>query len=127
MSNSGASLVESWERWKREPKAPQEKRYTAPLQEVLKRFNVPKQIGYLSLDVEGAEYLIMQNFPWEEYTVSVLTIERPAALLRDLLGKHGYLKLKDLAWWGEYLWAHESTGLTPDHPMVARIITEERS
>jgi len=109
---------------KKEPDAVEEKRYTAPLKAVLEKFNVPKIIDYLSLDTEGSEYLIMQNFPFDEYSIKVMTVERPSQELKELLEQHGYLFLKDLAWWGETLWAHKSTGLTPDHPKIVKIKAE---
>lgn len=112
---------------KREPEAAEEWRYTAPLANVLTRFNVPKTIDYLSLDVEGAEMLIMKEFPFDEYTIKVMTVERPGKDLKKLLESKGYVFLKDLAWWGETLWAHTSTGLTPDHPKIQKIKTEERN
>jgi hypothetical protein len=30
-------------------------------------------IDYLSLDVEGAEFIVMKGFPFEKYTISALT------------------------------------------------------
>jgi hypothetical protein len=112
---------------KHEPDAPKEKRYTAPLKDVFTQFQVPKVIDYLSLDVEGAEFLIMKNFPFGEYKFKILTVERPGKDLKELLESQGYRFLKDLAWWGETLWAHESTGYTPEHPKIAKIQTEERN
>jgi hypothetical protein len=111
---------------KKEPDAPDEERYTAPIRQVLSEFNVPRSIDYMSLDVEGAELLIMQEFPFEEYEIKVLTIERPSKQLKALLEEKGYMFLKDLAWWGETLWAHKSSGFTPEHPKIAKIKTEER-
>jgi hypothetical protein len=111
---------------KQEPKAETERRYTAPLLEVFSQFKVPPSIDYLSLDVEGAEYLIMKDFPFDKYRIKIMTVERPNDELRGLLEEKGFVFLKDLAWWGETLWAHKSTGLTPAHPKVAKIVTEER-
>ena len=76
---------------------------------------------------QGAEYDIMQHFPFDQYTIRVLTAERPNQQLRTLLEEHGYIHLKELAWWGETLWAHKSTGLTSQHPKIAKIKTEERN
>ena len=109
---------------KKEPQAQVEKRYTAPLKDALERFNVPRVIDYMSLDVEGAEFLVMQHFPFDKYRIKVLTVERPSAELKKLFAKEGYIFLKDLAWWGETLWAHKSTGLSPDHPKIVKIQTE---
>ena len=108
-----------------EPDAELEERYTAPLVQLLEKFNVPKQIDYLGLDVEGAEHLIMKNFPFETYHIKIMTVERPSTELRRLLEAQGFVFLKDLAWWGETLWAHQSAGFTPEHLKVKAIKTEE--
>lgn len=85
-------------------------RRTASLKEVLQLFNAPKNIDYLSLDVEGAEELVMDAFPLTEYQFSVLTIERPTENLIHLLRRNGYTLVHYLAWWGESLWVHNSLG-----------------
>uniref|UniRef100_A0A7S4UXM7 Methyltransferase FkbM domain-containing protein n=1 Tax=Ditylum brightwellii TaxID=49249 RepID=A0A7S4UXM7_9STRA len=109
---------------KREPQAKPEKRFLVPFKDILRRYNVPKTIDYLSLDVEGAEYLVMKDFPFDEYRINLLTVERPDDQLKELFQKNGYVYLKQLVWWGETLWAHESLGYTPDHPQIAAIIEE---
>jgi hypothetical protein len=83
-------------------------KYTVTLKEILQRFHAPKHIDYLSLDVEGAEEFIMSNFPLQEYSISIMTVERPKESLRALLEKHGFKYLKRLSSWGESLWAHDS-------------------
>lgn len=45
------------------------------------------QIDYLSLDVEGAEWLVMQHFDWHRYTFLCLTVERPSCELTQVLHK----------------------------------------
>lgn len=85
-----------------------EPKYTVTLTEILERFNAPKEIDYLSLDVEGAEEFIMNNFPLDKYRISLMTVERPKDPLKDLLQAHGYQNIKRLSRWGETLWAHES-------------------
>lgn len=83
-------------------------RYTVPLTEILTRFNAPKTIDYLSLDVEGAEEFIMQNFPLNEYKISLMTVERASPSLRALFEKNGFSTPTRLTNWGETIWAHES-------------------
>ena len=112
---------------KKEPDAPSEYRFTTPIRGVLQQFNVPKVIDYMSLDVEGSEYDVMKDFPFEDYTIRLLTIERPSKELKSLLQSKGYSQLKRLAWWGETLWAHKSMGLSQEHPKIAKIKTEERN
>ena len=82
--------------------------FTVPLPEVLERNHVPKVIDYLSLDVEGAEMFIMDHFPFEQYTIRVLTVERPKKALRALLEVNGYQLLKIVTKWGETLWIHRT-------------------
>jgi hypothetical protein len=94
--------------------------YTVPLLEVFQRNQVPTIIDYLSLDVEGAEYFVMQDFPFEQYTMCLLTIERPRRLLRELLESRGYRLLKIISKWGETLWVHESMASSLDESVFSR-------
>ena len=80
--------------------------YTVTLLEILERYHAPKVIDYLSLDVEGAEELIMQHFPLSNYKIRAMTIERPKDGLRKILEKHGYQQVMRLSRWGETLWTH---------------------
>jgi hypothetical protein len=57
----------------------------------------------------GAEFFIMENFPFEEYIFQVLTIERPAVQLQDLLKRNKYEFLCKLSQFGETLWVHQDT------------------
>lgn len=106
---------------KKEPDAPKVTRYTAPILEVLQKFDVPKIIDYLSLDVEGSEYDIMKYFPFDSYTIRIMTVERPNKELKALLEEKGYVFLAELAPWGEYLWGHKSSGFTPEHDKIKSI------
>ena len=105
---------------KKEPDAPTEQRYTAPFRSILNQFQVPDVIDYMSLDVEGAEFMIMQHFPFDKKTIRLMTVERPSHELKQLFVNNDYILLRRLAWWGETLWAHKSTGLTPDHPKLSK-------
>ena len=82
--------------------------YTVPLLEVLQRNSAPRVIDYFSLDVEGAEMFIMEDFPFDQYLIRILTIERPGMSLRSLLEQHGYKLLMVISVFGETLWCHES-------------------
>lgn len=85
-----------------------QKRYTASLRSILKRFNAPNVIDYMSLDVEGAEYYIMKDFPFEEYIFKVLTVERPNEELQALLKKHKYHFVYKINKRADDLYVHES-------------------
>lgn len=57
---------------------------------ILQRTGSPAEIDYLSLDVEGAENIVMGTFPWSAYIIKVLSIERPKLKLVAELQKHNY-------------------------------------
>jgi len=52
-----------------------EKRNLLTISTALSIANPPKVIDYLSLDVEGAEHIVMENFPFHEYKVRFATVE----------------------------------------------------
>lgn len=85
----------------------EKRRSTVTLVEVLERFDAPKVIDYLSLDIEGAEYFVMNQFPFDIYRFNILTVERPSPQLEQVLQQNGYLLLKELRKWGETLWIHK--------------------
>jgi len=85
-----------------------EKRFTVSIQSLFETFHVPSTIDYLSLDVEGAEELIMKDFPFDNYTIHFATIERPNLKLQSLMKEHNYHFVIQLVSWGETLWVHGS-------------------
>jgi hypothetical protein len=85
-----------------------EKRYTISLQSLFQEFQVPSTIDYMSLDVEGAEELVMEHFPFQLYTIRFMTLERPKPALQKILKSNGYQFVMMLVYWGETLWVHES-------------------
>jgi FkbM family methyltransferase len=75
---------------------------------ILDFVSAPTKIQYLSLDVEGAEYIAMKNFNFEKYTIYAMTVERPKPKLHSLLTKKGYVYVTELTNWGECLYLHHS-------------------
>lgn len=84
---------------------------TTTLGKILDRFNSPKIIDYLSLDVEGHEYNILSTFPFDKYTFRCITVEhnephvgpKQRMMIRDILEKNGYKFVKgndDVHNWG---------------------------
>jgi FkbM family methyltransferase len=67
---------------------------TTTLAHVLQEYNAPNIIDYLSIDVEGAETRILQNFPFDQYIFCCITIERPSIFLNSLLVDSGYILVK---------------------------------
>tara|TARA_B110000971_G_C19680143_1_gene350733 strand:+ start:168 stop:605 length:438 start_codon:yes stop_codon:yes gene_type:complete len=54
-------------------------------------------MDYLSLDVEGAEYEILESFPWEERSFGVITVEHSyiqanREKIKRLLESKGYVR-----------------------------------
>ena len=82
---------------KNEPQAAAEEWCAAPIRDALKRLSAPKTIDCMSLDIEGAEHLVTKNFPFDEHGIEVLTVERPSARLKTLLGFNGCVMVRRLA------------------------------
>jgi len=66
---------------------------TVPLVDIFIEYNAPRIIDYFSLDVEGAEYRVLKNFPFNKYIFLAMNVERPNKQLVELLRKNGYLKV----------------------------------
>lgn len=69
---------------------------TTTLYYELKKFSAPAIIDFMSMDVEGAEYFILKDFPFSEYKFRAMVIERPTPSLDLLLDLHGYRQVKHL-------------------------------
>lgn len=98
------------------------RRRTASLRSIFKKFHVPKKIDYLSLDVEGAEELIMTNFPFAEYQFDVLTIERVSAELAKFLKRNGYVLIHHFRRF-DSMWVHRSLyyeGMIKEHSLTPK-------
>jgi FkbM family methyltransferase len=68
---------------------------TATLSDILRRANAPSYIHYLNIDIEGAEYAALSDFPFDEYKFGAITIEHnnvqdQRAKLHGLLVRNGY-------------------------------------
>ena len=81
---------------------------TVTLTDILHHAKAPSTIDYLSLDIEGAEYEAMSTFAFDQYTILLMTIERPSKDLQALLKSKGYEYLKDHGTFGDQMWAHQS-------------------
>lgn len=79
---------------------------TKTLEQVLDESEAPSVIDFLSLDIEGAEYRALKNFPFEKYTFLAMCIELPSKELSELLNSHGYIPIKKIVL--DTLFVHES-------------------
>jgi FkbM family methyltransferase len=48
---------------------------TRTLESILVEHNAPSEIGYMNLDIEGAEYEVLRVFPFDKYTFKCISIE----------------------------------------------------
>jgi hypothetical protein len=92
--------------------------HTVSLAKILRDFEAPHVIDYLSLDIEGAEAWTLQTFPWDMYTFLTLTVERPKPELIDMLKKSGYMYLCDHGDFGDQFWVH------PELPNFERVLAK---
>ncbi len=70
---------------------------TVSLNDLLLEYNAPENIGFLSIDTEGSEYMILQNFDFNKYKVDIISIEhnfnsKSRNDIFDLLTKNGYTR-----------------------------------
>ena len=67
---------------------------TISLIDLLRKYNAPKHIDYLSIDTEGSEYDILSKFDFSEYSFGIITVEHNYTTQRDkifnLLLQNGY-------------------------------------
>jgi FkbM family methyltransferase len=84
-----------------------ERRTTTSLLTLLERHSSPKVIDYLSLDIEGHEYEVLKEFPFDQYKILAMTIEHNgnpelAQKLRALFESCGYRRFLSVGpedWW----------------------------
>jgi FkbM family methyltransferase len=80
---------------------------TISLEDLLKKYNAPKQIDYLSVDTEGSEYEILKCFDFDKYDISIISVEHNHTSNRDklftLLTEQGYKrKFTRLSKWDDW-------------------------
>ena len=80
---------------------------TISLLDLLKKHNAPKTIDYLSIDTEGSEFEILNNFDFDAYQFHVITCEHNFTKMRGhvhkLLTSKGYIrKFKSTSKWDDW-------------------------
>merc|ERR1712062_60583 len=76
---------------------------TERLDAILDAAGVPKEIDYLSVDVEGSELEVLEAFPFDTHKARVITVEHNQdelrrTYIRDLLMTNTYVLLGQLKW-----------------------------
>jgi len=80
---------------------------TVSLLDLLRQHGSPSHIDYLSIDVEGAEFQILQRFDFSEYEFGLISVEhayrKDRAEILDLLSAHGYQRVfEHISWWDDW-------------------------
>ena len=67
---------------------------TISLNDLLKKYDAPSKIDYLSIDTEGSEFDILKSLDFDKYKIKIITVEHNHTNQRDkifkLLSKNGY-------------------------------------
>jgi len=81
---------------------------TISLNDLLRKYNCPKHINYMSLDVEGVEYDILSTFDFQ-YTFDVVSIEHAndAESITMLMENNGYQTAKVILKGGETIFVRK--------------------
>lgn len=70
--------------------------YTISLLDLLKKYDAPKEIDYLSIDTEGSEFEILNAFDFDQYKIKTITCEHNYTPMREeiykLLTSKGYTR-----------------------------------
>jgi len=80
---------------------------TVSLNDLLDQHNSPKEIDFLSIDTEGSEYDILNNFNFDEYNIKTICVEHnwtPSRIkIFDLLVVNGYQRVfVEQSAWDDY-------------------------
>jgi FkbM family methyltransferase len=72
---------------------------TVSLMDLLKKYNAPYEIDYLSIDTEGSELEILQAFNFQKFSIKIITVEHNFTDKREqicaLLTMNGYRRIFD--------------------------------
>ena len=68
---------------------------TISLLDLLKKYNAPKIIDYISIDTEGSEFDILNSFNFKKYRFRIITCEvfSNKKKIHNLLSKNGYTQI----------------------------------
>lgn len=80
---------------------------TISLNDLLKKYEAPTKIDYLSIDTEGSEFEILRDFDFDTYDVAIITCEHnhteDRKKIYDLLVSKGYMRtLEGYSKWDDW-------------------------
>jgi len=83
---------------------------TVSLNDLLEQHSAPHEIDYLSVDTEGTEFEILNNFDFQKYQPRIVSIEHNnmpeiRGKLFELLTANGYVReFEDFSSWDDWYW-----------------------
>jgi hypothetical protein len=80
---------------------------TVSLRDLLLTHNAPAQVNFLSIDTEGSEYLILEDFDFTEYKFDLICVEHNHTSNQErifqLLTANGYKRIHtELSQWDDW-------------------------
>lgn len=80
---------------------------TVSLRDLLRTYDAPAHIDFLSIDTEGSEFEILKDFAFEEYSFGFICVEHNRTHIRgklnQLLIKNGYYQIhSELSQWDDW-------------------------
>lgn len=64
----------------------------------LKKYNTPKIIDYISMDIDSATHKLIERFPWDDYRFKVMTFEHDVWMVGDKLQKRSRILFNKLGY-----------------------------
>ncbi|KUG23247.1 hypothetical protein ASZ90_006908 [hydrocarbon metagenome] len=80
---------------------------TQTLNNLFREMDVPHEIDYFSIDIEGAEESVLKGFNFKDYLFKCITIEHPTNTLKKIFTENGYILIKEIPFF-ECFYVHES-------------------
>ena len=83
---------------------------TISLLDLLRAYDAPQEIDYLSIDTEGSEFTILEAFDFTAYTFHLISVEHAGETekrkgIQHLLESHGYRNWRpELSRWDDWYW-----------------------
>ena len=100
---------------------------TVSLNDLLKQYNAPNKIDYISIDTEGSEFEIISNFDFNKYNVEIFTIEHNGANFRDdivtLLNYRGYFRMPN-EYQGGFVPSYEDWFIKNNNIILKKLLTK---
>jgi FkbM family methyltransferase len=100
---------------------------TVSLNDLLEQYNAPNKIDYISIDTEGSEFEIINNFDFNKYDVEIFTIEHNQANFRKdiikLLNDKEYFRLPNFSQ-GGFVVQYEDWFIKSNNPVLKKLLSK---